>query len=171
MRAPVLALAFAAGPGVWFWLLRRRAEERREQFFRVLTASYRPEYVSWEVNRLARNMVLKCAVVVSPVSYAPGLQLTLAEGLMFSFTAWHLRNHPYKLDLLNTVEAISLCVLNLCMMASTLAVSAAWHLTPEFRVQLIVGVYGLLAVNALGLALLFLWAKFMLHDDHELFKP
>lgn len=171
MRAPVLALAFAAGPGLWFWLLRRRAGERREQFFRFLTASYRPENVSWEVNRLARNMVMKCVVAVSPVSYAPGLQLTLAECLMFSFTAWHLRNQPYKLDLLNIVEAISLWVLNLCMMASTLAVSASWHLTPEFRVQLIIGVYGLLGINALGLALLFLWAKFMLDDDHKIFKP
>ncbi|CAK0846505.1 unnamed protein product [Prorocentrum cordatum] len=169
VRAPVLALAFAAGPGLWFWLLRRRAGERREQFFKFLTASYRPESAAWEVNRLARNMALKCVVAVSPVSYAPGLQLTLAQCLMFSFTAWHMRSLPYKLDLLNSVEAVSLWVLNLCLMASSLAVSNSWHLTPEFRIQLMVGVYVVLAINAFGLGLLFVWSKF-LDDDHRLFK-
>jgi hypothetical protein len=170
MRAPVLALAFTAGPCLWKWLLRRSAGEGREQYVRYLTASYRPEHAGWEVNRLVRNMVLKCFVAVSPLSYCPGLQLTLVSCLMFSFTAWHLRNLPYKLDLLNSVEAISLWVLNLCLMASSLAVSGSWHLTQDFRTKLIVGVFVLLAINSLGLASLFLWAKFMLHDDHQIFK-
>lgn len=170
MRAPVLALAFIAGPCLWVWLLRRDAGDGREQYVRYLTASYRPEHAGWEVNRLVRNMVLKCFVAVSPLSYCPGLQLTLVSCLMFSFTAWHLRNLPYKLGLLNNVEAISLWVLNLCLMASSLAVSGSWHLTQDFRTKLIISVFGLLSINSLGLASLFLWAKLMLHDDHELFK-
>mmetsp|Transcript_33197 Transcript_33197/g.88113 ORF Transcript_33197/g.88113 Transcript_33197/m.88113 type:complete len:103 (+) Transcript_33197:2-310(+) len=89
---------------------------------------------------------------------------------MFSFTAWHLRNLPYKLDLLNSIEAVSLWVLNLCLMASSLAVSGSWHLTQDFRTKLIIGVFVLLAVNSIGLASLFIWAKVTLHDDHQLFK-
>lgn len=87
MRAPILALAFAAGPALWAWLLHRHKGEGRYQFLRFLTASYRPESEGWEANRLAKNMLLKCAVAVAPVSYCPGLQLFLVLGILFSFTA------------------------------------------------------------------------------------
>mmetsp|Transcript_40515 Transcript_40515/g.115981 ORF Transcript_40515/g.115981 Transcript_40515/m.115981 type:complete len:91 (-) Transcript_40515:118-390(-) len=89
---------------------------------------------------------------------------------MFSFTAWHLRHLPYRFELLNNVEAISLWVLNLCMLASGLVVSGSWHLTRAFAGNVVFVVYGVLATNALGLASLFLGAKFLLHDDHEILK-
>lgn len=170
-RAPVLALVFAAGPALWTWLLHRQRGEGRGQFLRFLTASYHPENEGWEVNRLVKNIFLKCAVAVAPVTYCPGLQLLLVLGVMFSFTALHLRNRPYRFDLLNRVEAISLWVLNLCMMASSLIVSGSWYLTRVFAGSLILVTYASLAINALGLATLFLWAKLKLHDDHQLLKP
>jgi hypothetical protein len=142
----------------------------RGQFLRFLTASYKHEDKWWESNRLAKNILLKCAVAVAPISYFPGLQLSLVLCLMFSFTAWHLRNYPYKFELLNIVEAVSLCVLNVSMMTSSLLVSGTWPLTKPFARYLIIASYGLVAINALGLASLFLWAKFWLDDDHELFK-
>jgi len=170
VRAPVLALAFAAGPVVWSWLIQRYHGDGRSQLLRFLTASYRQESRGWEANRLAKNMLLTCAVAVAPISYCAGLQLFLVVCLMFSFTAWHLWNCPYRFAVLNAVEAISLCVLNLCMMASSLVVSDSWYVTRVLAGRLIFAAYGLLTMNFLGLAWLFLWAKFKLDDDHELFK-
>jgi hypothetical protein len=169
-RAPILALAFAAGPVLWSWLLHYNKGDGRSQVWRFLTASYRPENEGWEANRLAKNMLLRCAVAVAPGSYCPGLQLILVMIIMFSFTAWHARNAPYRFDLLNRIEAVSLWVLNLCMMASSLVVSGSWHMTSGFARNLIFFVYGLLAVNSLGLALLYIWAKIMLRDGHEFLK-
>merc|ERR1740121_2811848 len=138
LRAPVLVLTFAAGPVLWSWLLRRDSVHGtgNHQFLKFLTASYNPENQNWEANRIAKSMLLRCAVAVAPVSYFPGLQLSLVLSLTFAFTAWHLRNYPYKFNLLNIVVAA----------------------------------YGLLVIVFLMLASLFVWAKFILHDEHELFK-
>ncbi|CAK0844683.1 unnamed protein product [Prorocentrum cordatum] len=115
------------------------------QSMRFLTASDGLENQGWETNRLAKNILLKCAVAAAPISYYPGLQLSLVQCMMFSFTAWQLRNFPYQLKMLNIVGAVSLDALN------------------PFDA------HGLLAINALRLASLSLWAKFRLDDEHEPF--
>jgi len=170
MRAPVLALAFAAGPILWSWLIHRRRGDDRNESLRFLTASYRPESEAWEANRLAKTMLLRCAVAVAPISYCAGLQLVLVMLIMFSFTALHIKVQPYKFAVLNNVEAVSLWVLNLNTMASSLVVNGSWFVSTGFAQQLIIGIYGLLAINSLVLAALFLWAKFIMKDSHEFFK-
>lgn len=103
-------------------------------------------------------------MAVAPMSYCPGVQLILVLCLMFSVTTLHLRRYPYRFSLLNSVEVISFWVLNLCMVASCLIVGESWHLTRGFAEQLTIGVYGLLAINGVGLVSLLIWAKVVLHD-------
>ncbi|CAK0848337.1 unnamed protein product [Prorocentrum cordatum] len=169
-RAPVLTLAFAAGPALWRWLLHRAGKDGSEQCLRFLTASYRPEHAGWEANRLTKNMLLKCAVAVAPTTYCPVRQLILVLCPMLAFTTWHFRMNPYRFNLLNSVEATSLWVLNLCMLASCYAVSESWSLTSDFAEQLVIGVYCVLAINGVGLFSLLIWAKVGLYDGHPMFQ-
>lgn len=169
IRAPILALVFVVGPALWLWLLRHHHDdegEKRYQVLRFLTASYHPGEKGWEANRLAKNILVSCAVAIAPLSYCPGLQLTSVLCIMFSFTAMHLRSRPYKFDLLNKVEAVSLWVLNICMLISSLVVNGSWYLTQVFTQIMMSIVFFLMAMNSLGLASLFLWGKFKLRDDH-----
>ncbi|CAK0836882.1 unnamed protein product [Prorocentrum cordatum] len=171
VRVPLLALTFLAGPILWSWLLHRRQADGRSKSLRFLTASYRAETDAWEAIRLAKNMVLKCAVALSPISYCAGQQLILVLGVMFFCTASHLQHQPCRFQVLNHVEAITLGVLNIGMMAASLVVSGSWFMSKDFAQQLTVASYSLLAVIFLGLAFLVVWAKLVLHDDHKLLKP
>jgi len=169
-RAPLLGLVFIVGPFLWWWLLDKCALEEDRRLLRFLTASYRPANQGWEANRLAKNILLKFAVAAAPESYYPGLQLFLVLTLMFTFTAAHLRCYPYKFGALNTIEASSLCVQNVCIMVSSLAVSESWPLTRGFAAHLTLSAYSLLAINAFVLSSLCVWSRFRLDDGHDLVK-
>ncbi|CAK0796735.1 unnamed protein product [Prorocentrum cordatum] len=146
VRGVSFLLAFAAGPGLWRWLLRKR---EGWHFLGFLTASYRATHQAWEANRLTKNMALAIIVAASPVTYCSGQLFTIAVCIMFFYTVYHVRTHPYRLNFLNSVETTSLMVLTTSMALSGLLVSPTWYITESFGQALPCVVFALLLTNCL----------------------
>jgi len=138
-------------------------------FLGFLTASYHPTHRAWEANRLTKNMAMATIVTASPVTYCSGQLLTIAICIMFFYTVYHVRTHPYKLNVLNYIETASLMVLTTSMALSDLIVSPPWYITTSFGRALVYVVFTLLLTNVLFLMAVWAWAKFALTNDHAIF--
>jgi hypothetical protein len=160
IHGSVLAVAFLAGPAYWLTLLRREKDSSQAGPLRFLTGAYHDKYRWWESWRLTKTMLVASLVSSSPTSYCQLQQLMLVLFISTVFGFSHGVYQPYKIFVLNAAEAISLSVLCISMALLGMVAGDTWSLTPGFRKIIMIIIGALLAVNVVGLVVLWVKVKF-----------
>jgi len=156
-------LAIVIGPIFWLVLIRRSrgwCPELRQELLGHLVCHYKVGTEWWEVTVLMRKMALTCVAAMSPISFAPSANLTMALAINGTSMLAQAVYRPCTEDWLNTVESMSLCVSLVALLLAAYITSQQWSLTPEVAHNVLVLALSLLTVWLLLLLGLLIYSSF-----------
>ncbi|CAE7659545.1 unnamed protein product, partial [Symbiodinium sp. CCMP2456] len=126
LLAPVMVLTICFGATIWMFLRATHSDQDpRSLHVLYLAAPYKPNYASWEVERLLRKMVLSVICTAFPVTLHPMAQLACLTCISIVSAALYLKLQPYSVAKFNDMEIGLLLTANV-MVVLSLYSSAPW---------------------------------------------
>jgi len=108
---------------------------------------------------LLRKMALAIATTLAPMSYSPGQHIILAEAILMLSLIGHFYSMPYKKDILNQVEGMSLTVVNVALILAAYVTMDIWSATTLSK-QVATMAAGMLLMGwFVALICMLIWAK------------
>ncbi|CAK0806177.1 unnamed protein product, partial [Prorocentrum cordatum] len=144
------------GPAFWAYLI-ANMDQLPQRSLDFMVAPYKEESKAWEVTVLMRKMALVALAAIAPKTYASASYATFAVAIMGIALAAHLYWQPYKSNLLNRVEGISLFATFTATVLTNYVVAREWSHTLVHQIIAVVLVFALLLMTLLLLLSLFFY--------------
>ncbi|CAK9059658.1 Uncharacterized protein SCF082_LOCUS31568 [Durusdinium trenchii] len=92
-----ILVCFAVGTGSWYRVALSKSDEvEMPRHVLYLTQPYRPQCRAWEIERLARKMLLSLLTATIPVTFSGALQMQVVSAILIISLTLHYRWSPYK---------------------------------------------------------------------------
>jgi len=124
-----------------------------------LIGNYRDGCRAWEAIVLLRKMALAIATTLAPMSYSPGQHIIIAQAILMFSLIGHFYSMPYKKDILNLVEGMSLMVVNVALILASYVTMDIWSATTLSKQVATVAAGMMLMGWFVVLICLLIWAK------------
>ncbi|CAE7238360.1 unnamed protein product [Symbiodinium sp. CCMP2592] len=127
--ATVMVLTICFSATIWLFLRATHSDQDPGSLqVLYLAAPYKPQYASWEVERLLRKMTFSVICTAFPVTMHPMTQLALLACISIVSAALYLKLQPYSLAKFNEMETGLLLAANVMAVLTLLSShpSADW---------------------------------------------